>query len=150
MADFAKTSIAALRAFGWRDELFINALEESRNALLSAATDRDEFLASIIEYFDSYPTRDDPLLFEGTLEELEKTLRNHFQDRAESRAWPKGSKAISNALLRYAPLLRQRTYLVDFEKKHPVKRTRLVAISRGVGGDPSEPSYPSTDEDIPF
>jgi hypothetical protein len=135
MADFAAWVVAAESSIGWTPGSFLRAYQANRAAAndLSLETPVAEAVLRI-----SVP-------WMGTASELLKELDLLADERAKKlKTWPGSGRALSNALRRLAPNLREVGLCMQFSRE-PRTGRRLITLSRPEDGRiSSSPPSPSS------
>lgn len=133
MADFCEWLVAAAPALGWEPGRFLDTYAANRESAHEVAIDSSP-IASLI-----------PTIAETGFEGSAAELLSIFNEAAEEattrlRAWPKSPSALSGALRRLAPNLREIGIQVTFERSGG---SRQITIRTG-RKTPSSPSSPSS------
>jgi hypothetical protein len=121
MADFAKWITAAESGLGWEPGAFLAAYAGNRRDVVEAAFEADAIAVAI----DKFITTDRPEGFEGTATELLDALNVRASEATrKSKNWPESAASLCTRLVRAAPLLRARGYVV--EKRHSGDRSITI------------------------
>jgi len=125
MADFALWVSAAEPALPWRKGDFVHVYQRNRREAIELALDSD-VVSSVVREFMAQRTE-----WNGTASELLDLLYEQVPERVQnSKAWPKGSNALSNRLRRSATFLRASGIEVEFFRAHHTGK-RTIAIKKG-------------------
>jgi hypothetical protein len=131
MADFAVWVTAAEEKLGWTPGTFLAAYTQNR--LRANELPLETPLAEAIRELNRP--------WEGTATELLRELEKAAaEDIHRSRGWPQNGRAMSNALKRLAPNLRQVGIAVEFERESSRDRRRLINITSASTGESSSAS----------
>lgn len=101
MADFARWSVACESAIGNPPGTFLGAYRRNRSEAALAAIDYSPVAAAIIDLLTSHLAG-----WAGTATELLASLRDSAVAESGNPDWPRGAKALANAVRRIAPALR--------------------------------------------
>jgi putative DNA primase/helicase len=120
MADFMKWVTAASSGLGWTDGEFVKAYYRNRAEVAEGAFEADAVAVAIRDFMSNNPEG-----WVGTPTELLGLLSARASDSVrKSRAWPATAQGLGNRIVRAAPLLRAKGFIV--ERKH--SENRLITI----------------------
>jgi hypothetical protein len=141
MADFARWVYAAEPALGWSEGSFLDAYLDKRSHAHELTLDASPIAPFVRELAEEG--------FLGTAGELLKAFQRHAGDEATARHsnWPKNGRALSGALRRIAPNLREVGVEVEFDQT--VGRSRRGIAVRKPPDPASQPSHNHTDATQP-
>jgi hypothetical protein len=121
MADFALWAMAGEEAMGFNPGTFIQAFTASRADANTLAIEASPFAQAITRLMER--TRH----WQGTATDLLQALKVDGDDERTHRiGWPNGPQAVSNALRRLAPILRDAGIIVEFQKSDRATRTIFI------------------------
>jgi hypothetical protein len=141
MADFAVWGKAACVALGWDADSFTSAYAANRLGAHETILEDSPIAAAVRQLIERSPT------WTGTATKLLGELASLVGDKvAATPRWPKSPSALTGALRRLAPTLREIGIDVVFGRKSGGKRDRTITLTTlpEKGGDkPSLASLPS-------
>lgn len=134
MADFAEWAVAAEPAFGVEDGAFLRSYGENRQSAHELAIEGSHVARAMRILIQRRPG------WSGTATELLAALNTCIYDRNVTRqsSWPKNARAVSSALRRLAPNLRETGIDVNFHRSG----TRGVLVHRNHNWVDPTPSFP--------
>jgi hypothetical protein len=119
MADFARWTMAAETALGWKAGTFTSAYEENRQSANQVSLE-SSLIASPLQALVQHKS------WTGSATELLTALRGYVDDPTlKERHWPKNGKVLSDMLRRLAPNLRGIGVDVEFSKSNGARRIRI-------------------------
>ena len=137
-ADFARRGAAAAASLGWDAEVFSQAYKENRQVGHVGAIEGSAVARALTKFMDG---REE---WAGTATELLEALTASASGSgSKGKGWPTGPQALSNALRRVVPNLREAGLDVDFGRESGRKRSRVITIRWArdeAGAEPSEES----------
>jgi len=127
MADFALFAGAAMRAWGWKSEAFLDGYSDMRSRLVADAGRSDAVLSAIAEWIQGSKVQD----FEGTASELlvyldifrQCELKDHSW--AKEVGWPKAANQLSRRVRSCAAGLRAMGVGYEEPKSTKLRQLRL-------------------------
>jgi hypothetical protein len=123
LADFAVWATAAEPLLGWPDGAFMCAYERNRSSANDLAMEASPIVGAVQSLVDSNP-------FEGTASDLLQALTACADEAAKSqKCWPANGRALSNALRRLVPNLRNCGVEVTFLRGSDRRRRRLIVVN---------------------
>ncbi|HLW01880.1 MAG TPA: bifunctional DNA primase/polymerase [Ktedonobacterales bacterium] len=112
MADFARWTMAAEQFLGWQEGAWLTAYINNRATAVSTELEASPVAAAIKKLLADVDK------WEGTATALAEALAAlAAPDALHSRAWPKGPRALSGAMTRLAPSLRQIGVIATSKKR---------------------------------
>lgn len=121
MADFAEWMVGAEPALGWEPGRFLDTYAGNRESAHTVALDSSPIAKVITAVAEGG--------FEGTASELLARLTEDVDDfTARQRGWPKSASALSGALRRLAPNMREIGIQIEFERSG---KSRTISIRTG-------------------
>lgn len=133
MADFCKWVVASEPSLGWEPGRFYATYADNRESAHQVAIDSSPVAVAIRRLAETG--------FDGGVTELLSVLTDSTdEDMTRQRGWPKSASALSGALRRLAPNLREIGISMDFDRD---ARTRRRTVKIRSVKEPSQPSQPS-------
>ena len=124
MADFALWGVASMPALGFDPDSFMNAYNGNRDGANSLALE-----SSPISLF--LQTIADKEVWQGTATELLDRLNRMADDLTQrQRSWPKSPRALSNALRRLAPNLREAGIDVIHQQTSGTRSVKSITLRK--------------------
>lgn len=126
MADFCKWVVASESSLGWEPGRFYDTYADNRESAHEVAIDSSPIAALIRTMAEQG--------FTGTASELLAELEAVADDPiTRIRSWPKSPRALSGALRRLAPNLREIGVLIEFER---IGSHRTITVKRETRSEP--------------
>ena len=127
MADFARFGESVGRFLGWGDGTFMTAYTANIEGATASAAEASPFVRAIEELM----AKQEGGVWSGTSADLLLELRTKVSEQEiRGRNWPDSAQKISNALTRFAPILRSLDIYVVRSKTRSNKG-RKITISKG-------------------
>ena len=144
MADFAKWATASETGLGLEPGTFITAYTRNQESANDLTLEASPIVGPIQELVDLGEWR-------GTASQLLSDLDTHIKEQTRKlKSWPKDGRALSNALRRLAPNLRESGVSVEFNKKERFGKKVLRTITLRRVGDlaATSPDLAATPPDL--
>ena len=140
MADFAIWATAAENTAGFKEGEFIRAYDRNRKEGSDVALESSPIANGVYEFMQHKK------LWKGTNGELLASLRIQVGADSHRRAWPISPRALTNALARAQPNLRNIGITIS-RSREPGTGRRLITLEKTAteGSQPSQPSPAQSD-----
>ncbi len=143
MADFGRWGAAVGLALGWPGAAFSAAYARNRGEAHGLTLEASPAGAALCRFMEARQAWD------GTAAGLLKALADVIGEAAsKDKAWPENPRALSGALRRATPALKEAGIVVDRERAQGRGRARIIRV-RKVGETPSFASEPSASLENP-